>query len=760
MERIELNCFSKKPKNAKSGRIDFNTLDKDIIELELFLIKIKIYENSCYKNWIQDFERIYSVNDLNLRLYILFAIIYFLGIENIIQNVIIKEKSDINKISVLKTIKENQDNLKILNNKFNLLNLDYFEPFFEIIDTSFQSYFESVIKFFLNLFLGLSLSEEYKFDYLYQNLIASTIRHKSGEFYTPPFLTKKMVEESYTFGDNVLDPCCGSGNFLIEVIKRIISSEKSINEKIDALNNLYGFDINPISVYISKVNLLILLKELLNDGVSINLYLKDFLFDNTSNLKKKFDLIIGNPPWYTLRDIDSIENQEKIKNLAEKLGIKPKPKNILNIEIASLFFYQAKEIYMKESSKIFFVITKGVITGSHASKFRNFDEFKNIKIWFFNKKIESLFNIDFICLYAEKDVKSKNKLDYEFPASYFTIREENIDYFSNLELILEKVDSMIPYYIEKEGENKQVYKLISKKSYEELIPIKNSYYKKLFHKGADLNPRNLIFITSESINDELNKISPDSRIFFRAKSSWNKNEFSNEIIEKKYLFKVIKSTELVKFYVYDYYLVFLPLAKNDLIFNYNELSNYAKIFYDKINKIYLKNKKETTKHNSLLDNLNRWSKLINQRQKSQIKVVYNNSGSNLNSAVIIGDFLITGDLSFYDTKNADEAYYLSAILNSNILGKQIKIKKSSRHIFKIPFEIPIEKFDSNNSNHIKLSNLGKKGSIIAKNVVDQLLKTNGITISKVKIQKTLAKNLNSILNEIDEILTYELNVKK
>lgn len=759
MERTEPNNFGKKSKNAKSDRIDLKSLDKEIIELEQYLIKIHIYDHPSYKNWIRDFERIYSSNDLNLRLYILFAIIYFLGIMRIVQNLIIKEKSDINKISVFNTIKENQDNLKSLNYKFNLLNLGYFEPFFELNDTSFQSYFESVIRFFLNLFLDLNLDEEYKFDYLYQNLITSTIRHKSGEFYTPPFLTKRMIEESYTFGNYVLDPCCGSGTFLIEIIKKIISSEKSINEKINAIDNLWGFDINPMAVYISKTNLLILLKNILND-ININLYVKDFLFDNTSNLKKKFDLIIGNPPWYTLRDIESIEYQEKIKNLAEKLGIKPKPKNILNIEIASLFFYQAKEIYMEDSSKIFFVITKGVITGSHASKFRNFDEFKNIKIWFFNKKIESLFNIDFICLFAEKDVKSKNKLDYEFPASYFTINCENIDYFSNLELILEKVDLLIPYYIEKEGENKQVHKLISKKSYEELIPIKNSCYKKLFHKGADLNPRNLIFITSKSINDELNKINPDIRIFLKAKRPWNKIEFSNEIIEKEYLFKVIKSTELIKFYVYDYYLVFLPLSKNDLIFNYNELSNYAKRFYDKINTIYLNNKKETTKHNSLLDNLNRWSKLINPRQKSQIKVVYNNSGSNLNSAVIIGDFLITGDLSFYDAENADEAYYLSAILNSNILGKQIKIKKSSRHIFKIPFEIPIEKFDSNNSNHIKLSDLGKKGSTTAKSVVDQLLKTNRMTISKVKIQKTLAKNLNSILNEIDEILNYELNVKK
>ncbi|GAH58107.1 unnamed protein product, partial [marine sediment metagenome] len=33
-----------------------------------------------------------------------------------------------------------------------------------------------------------------------QNFLSTYIRHKSGEFYTPPFLVKKMVKESYKFG--------------------------------------------------------------------------------------------------------------------------------------------------------------------------------------------------------------------------------------------------------------------------------------------------------------------------------------------------------------------------------------------------------------------------------------------------------------------------------------------------------------------------------------------------------------------------------
>lgn len=159
---------------------------------------------------------------------------------------------------------------------------------------------------------------------------------------------------------------------------------------------------------------------------------------------------------------------------------------------------------------------------------------------------------------------------------------------------------------------------------------------------------------------------------------------------------------------------------------------------------------------SLMDNLNRRSILINARQISKIKVVYNNSGSVVNSAVVQGDFLIIGDLSFYSTNNMNEAYYLSAILNSPLMTRQVQIKKSSRHIFKIPFEIPIKIYDENNENHRKLAELAKKAHKISETSSFELKRRNNDNISKNKIQSVLSKDLAPILDEIDELLTHDL----
>ncbi len=731
--------------------VDLPNFEKELEIIENIIIEKGIQQSDNYKEWFDYFVKIYGKKRTDLRLFAINSLICFITKLFIAKYILNHDQYSFKIITELNDIVKEKYNIEISTE------LTYFNPFFDALKELEHKIFQKLVEITISSMNSLNINPEYIFDVIVQNLLSSHIRHKSGEFYTPPFIVKKMVEEAYSFGDEVLDPCCGSGNFLIEIIKKILSSNNTDKDKIGAVKNVYGCDINPISVYLTKINLLFLLKQEFTE-INPNFKRADFLFQEENFSKEDFDLIIGNPPWFTLRDIDSLNYQEKVKNLSALLEIKPLPKNVLNIEIASLFFYKANLTHMKKDGKIFFVITQGVITGSHAARFRNFKGFHNIKLWAFTREITGIFNIDFICIFAQKSADNDQNSNLKIPLFLFSINKNGrkLNYFDPVNLILEKTETMLPYAIETRADKTYTNKLITSEEYEKLIPIKTSKYKKLFHKGADLNPRNLIFVKFKELNKSLVEINPDIRIFKRAKEPWNEKLFMNEIIEGEYLFKVIKSTELVKFYVYDFYHVFLPLRGEDLFFDYHTLKINAKNFYDKINKIYLDYKKESTKNNSLMDNLNRWSKLINNRQISKIKVVYNNSGSTVNSAVVQGDYLITGDLSFFSTDNIKEAYYLSAILNSPLLTAQVQIKKSSRHIFKIPFEIPIKLFDDTNKNHLNLADLAKKAHYISESLTLELLKKNSNNVSKIKIQALLNKNLAQILNQIDEILIYEL----
>ena len=81
--------------------------------------------------------------------------------------------------------------------------------------------------------------------FIYQSLLTEGERNITGQYYT----NKRVV--NYIVGDKVLsdnetflDPCCGSGAFLMAV-------------KTNNPCNLYGFYINPIAVMIASANLLI-----------------------------------------------------------------------------------------------------------------------------------------------------------------------------------------------------------------------------------------------------------------------------------------------------------------------------------------------------------------------------------------------------------------------------------------------------------------------------------------------------------------------
>ena len=99
-----------------------------------------------------------------------------------------------------------------------------------------------------------------------------------------------------------------------------------------------------------------------------------------------------------------------------------------------------------------------------------------------------------------------------------------------------------------------------------------------------------------------------------------------------------------------------------------------------------------------------------------------------------------------------------AILNSDLMTKQIQIKKSSRHIFKIPFESAIKKFDANNENHIRLSRLGRIGEDIVKNSISDFNfnKVPNRNLSKIKLQSFIRKKLVNLIQQIDTILQLEL----
>ncbi|MFW9877016.1 MAG: N-6 DNA methylase, partial [Candidatus Thorarchaeota archaeon] len=312
----------------------------------------------------------------------------------------------------------------VISKVFNEKNLDFEDVFTkyckndvnEIFKTDYFFWTQFDINLFEKIyknFQGVKFGKEDLFSSIYQQIFLHETRHKIGEFFTPSNLVHKMVEDSYRVGLKVLDPSCGSGNFIINIIIKILESQESINSKNNAISNVFGFDINPLAVMTIKVNILLLLLEYFSKDINIfsnfNIFLIDSLFPelyekeyniNFSNIYNSFDLVIGNPPWLTYKDLTNKTYQNKIRDLAKILKIKPPSQYITHIELAAIFFYAIPSKFLKEKGIIFFVMPKSVLNGDHCYKFRAFSIFNNnLEIWDFPKNY--FFNVNHICLKAE-----------------------------------------------------------------------------------------------------------------------------------------------------------------------------------------------------------------------------------------------------------------------------------------------------------------------------------------------------------------------
>lgn len=115
----------------------------------------------------------------------------------------------------------------------------------------------------------------------YEAMLSESFKNKEGVFYTPmTIIDDMMLEVEITAETLFLDPCCGSGNFLMKALEKGVKPQ-----------NLYGFDTDPNAVAIAQHRI-----KAVTGCEAPNVLCADFL-QICPKLKVKFDLAFTNPPW-------------------------------------------------------------------------------------------------------------------------------------------------------------------------------------------------------------------------------------------------------------------------------------------------------------------------------------------------------------------------------------------------------------------------------------------------------------------------------
>ncbi len=229
---------------------------------------------------------------------------------------------------------------------------------------------------------------------LYQGLFPRPLRRQLGEYYTPDWLARHVLDEvGYRGGsaERLLDPACGSGTFLVMALRRWRGRMSSLHPSSFILHpSIVGFDLNPLAVMTARANYLLAIADLLPQlgRVEIPVYLHDSIQDRgegpaaqpppavldsyaqavpDSSAQPRaamplFDYVVGNPPWIAWDNL-SDEDRRATKPLWERYGLFSLSGSQARHgggkkDLSMLMLYAAADRYLKPHGRLGMVVTQ------------------------------------------------------------------------------------------------------------------------------------------------------------------------------------------------------------------------------------------------------------------------------------------------------------------------------------------------------------------------------------------------------------------
>lgn len=205
---------------------------------------------------------------------------------------------------------------------------------------------------------------------VFEAMVDSREKRENGVVFTPEYIVEYIIENSVngfaTIESYIIDPACGSGSILVLAVEYISKHiKKSVCDIIS--NNIYGLDISADNVRRTKI-VLSLYTVLHGDNaqtLEFNIQTADSLKTDWCELfgVKKFDFIIGNPPYVNTHDMQ----KETIAYLKKEFATTVK--GTFNIFYA---FIEQSMKHLANDGTLGFIIPNNYLTITAAEPLRRF----------------------------------------------------------------------------------------------------------------------------------------------------------------------------------------------------------------------------------------------------------------------------------------------------------------------------------------------------------------------------------------------------
>jgi len=227
----------------------------------------------------------------------------------------------------------------------------------------------------------------------YLHLSSLEMRKQLGQYATPKEIARYIVKSvGYTPSKDILnkrliDPACGSGAFMVEATRIYLTALKKCHVPLHdwypmVLSAITGVDIDPKACFFARLNLATLLAPAIlefaarngeerlrplsvycNDTLALMASEDGTLFYNrrTLPLKERFDFVVGNPPYF------------KIKDLSESLKM-AFAESVYGHPNAYGLFIHAGIGMLKPNGRLGFIIPRSMLSGLYFKNLRRLIE--------------------------------------------------------------------------------------------------------------------------------------------------------------------------------------------------------------------------------------------------------------------------------------------------------------------------------------------------------------------------------------------------
>ena len=471
----------------------------------------------------------------------------------------------------------------------------------------------------------------------------------------------------------------------------------------------------------------------------------------------KVDVIVGNPPWLNYNQTVSTLRSELERQSKDIYGIWAGGRYATHQDVAGLFFARSADLYLKDDGVIGMVMPHSTLQTGQYANWRTGSWQAKSSGRGRNRTTGRVLSVDF----GYKTAWDLEKLDPNtfFPVPASVVFARRVGEKSKAVPLAGEVER----WLGKPGldADRQTRTAITDTSAGSISP-----YASHARQGAVIVPRCLFFV-EETENTAVvqagQTVTVNPRRGSQDKEPWkslNLAAISEQTVEAAHVFNVHLGETVVPYATLDPLQAILPLRRGEYEMPTSEkgvggvrlggLSQRMRDRWQIVSRQWEDNKTAANKLD-LSGQLDYYGKLSSQLEWQQdpgdrpVRVVY--SGSGMPTAALVNNRVTTVDYTLFwiPCKDAQEANYLLAIINSDTLYEAVaafmpKGQFGARHLQKHLWKLPIPEFDPANSIHTAVSKAGETASVGAAEQLAQLRQQRDrvtVTIARRELRKWL-----------------------